>query len=395
MTLQHEQRIVTTLLFDFTHINMVEDINPQMFTDRDSRIVYTAMLELQVEGEPVDLVSIGKQSGFNNYELSELMDKENPSSALIKYDCAEIVKGWQQREITLALKMGAEGEPGARASEIKAKLDDILGYASSSVKSFPELMEDWRNNYTLWNDDKIHLGLETGYTLLDYMVRYRQGNLITIGARTGGGKTTFALNQAVNIAKAGHKVGIISMEMSTNELIDKLFGITSSINTDTIYSKPEFKRIISQSSRIEKTPLLIEAPLFNDAEKIFNLIRKQANNGAEIVFVDYLQLMFHGGKFQNRNYEIGKITASLKVLASELKIPIVILSQLKRKDANPVPELSDLRDSGSIEQDSNIVIFLHDSDNYQCRVAKNRGGKCGVVEMIFKKDISLIEEASF
>ena len=398
MSIQNEQRLVVTLLLDYTTNSIVEDITPEMFTDRDCRLLYVAMLELDIEGDPVDLVSTGKQAGFSNYQLSEFTDLQAPSSGLIKYDCAEMVKEWQQREITSLLKIGAEGEPGARINEIKRKMDFVLDYSSNTAKTFKELMNDWRDNYLLWADGKLQNGLKTGYSLVDFHLRYRSGNLITIGARTGVGKTTFALNQAVNIARDGSMVGIISLEMSSKELIDKLFGIRSGIAQGDIYRHDQLSTVMTESARIEDLRIAIEAPLFNDAEKIFNLVRRQVNNGAKIVFIDYLQLMFHRGKFQNRNYEIGKITASLKILASELGIPIVILSQLKRKDGNPLPELSDLRDSGSIEQDSNIVLFIHDLDNIdnemQCRIAKNRGGSTGRVKLIFKKEISLITQVA-
>jgi len=400
MSINNEQRLVNSLISDFdSSFSRLDGVSVTMFTDKDSRVLFETVLTLHEEGDPIDAVSVLNASKMSASGLSEYMEQNYSAPDAVPIDCAEIVAEWQQREISVLMQKNVRHdlEPGERSQAIKKGIDDILNISSGSVKSFRETMDSWRSDYSEWYDDKRPQGIKTGYWFLDSLLRYKPGNLITIGARTGVGKTTLALNQASNIARDGTRVGFVSLEMSSAELVDKLFGINSGLSPDKIYEKPAFAKVMKESARLDKLPIYIEAPLYNDAQKIFNIVRRLVSLGAEIVFIDYLQLLFHPGSFQNRNYEIGKITSSFKSLASELGIPIVILSQLRRKEGNPSPELSDLRDSGSIEQDSNIVIFLHQKEKgfdvtaeMECRIAKNRGGGVGMEEVIFKKDLSLI-----
>jgi replicative DNA helicase len=400
MSVDNEQRLVVTLLSDYaTAYSRLESVTVPMFTDKASRTIFEAIVTAHEEGDTIDAVAIANRIGMKLSGISDYTDKSYSAPDAIPIDCAEIIAEWQQREITTLLQsnIAIEDPPIERASNIKAKIDDILTTASNTTEPFSETINKWRDGYAEWYDGKKPQGIKTGYWFLDKKLRYKPGNLITIGARTGIGKTTFALNQTMNIARSGSPAGIISLEMSSDELVDKFLGISASYSPEEIYKKDSFATVMKESARITKYPIMINAPLFNDAQKIFNIVRKMVSSGAQIVFIDYLQLLFYKGNFQNRNYEIGKITSSLKTLASELGIPIVILSQLKRKDGNPAPELSDLRDSGSIEQDSNIVIFLHQKEvaysvtaELQCRIAKNRGGGIGLEDVIFRKDISLI-----
>ena len=396
MSINNETRLVTTLLLDFSQYTKIDGVSTEMFIDPDSRKLFTAMVELREEGALIDAVSVSKQAGILLSKVSDYMDKVAPSSAMIAHDCAEIIATWQDNQIDLLLRIGVEGTPSERASEIKARLDDIVSRQVGGVEPFNKSVDKWLDNYAEWYDNNLPIGIATGYEDIDKRLKYKPGNLITIGARTSVGKTTFALNQAVRIAY-GNKVGFISMEMSTTELIDKIMGIEKLITSSMLADRSSFTRNTAKVRELSSIPIMIESPLYNEAERIFNLARKMAYQGAKIVFIDYLQLMHHKGSFQNRNYEIGKITSSLKVLASELGIPIVVLSQLKRKDGNPQPVLSDLRDSGSIEQDSNIVIFLHQlvegyeqNTALECLIAKNRGGAVGQCSLQFDKEISRI-----
>ena len=400
MSIDNEQRLVISLMNDFdSSFSRLDSVSVAMFSDKDSRELFEAILTIHEEGDKVDPVSVLNTCKMSAYDLSVYSEKSYSSPDAVPIDCAEIVGEWQQREITLLMQKNIHADliPSERATAIKNGIDNILNVSPTGSKSFVETMDSWRSDYSEWYDGNRPQGIKTGYWFLDNLLRYKPGNLITIGARTGIGKTTFALNQVARMADDGISVGLISLEMSSYELVDKLFGITASMAPKDIYNKSSFARVIKESAKVEKLPIYIEAPLYNDAQKIFNIVRRLVSNGIKIVFIDYLQLLAHAGRFQNRNYEIGKITGSLKSLASELGIPIVILSQLRRKEGNPAPELSDLRDSGSIEQDSNIVIFLHQKEKgfnvtaeMECRISKNRGGGVGMEDVIFKKDLSLI-----
>ncbi len=406
-----ERRIVATMLDNFgLSYSKIDGLSVEMFTDPQSKLIFGSMIEMREEGQKIDMVTVAKVAGCTVYDLTGFMDKTFPSVESLAHDCGEVIKAWQGREIAKTLKQytSADGEPDAISDEIMERLRDIINQTAGTMPTFKDHVEDWRSYYTDKFDGKIKDGVKCGYEFIDRCTNgYKPGNLVFIGARTGIGKTTFALNQLVNIARNGVPVGLISMEMTQIELIDKILGITSGIDTDKLSERTQdtFSKIMTETTRIEGLPLYINTPPTDDPNKIFNIIKQLVfKRGVKCVFLDYLQLMSYPQQSQNRNYEIGKMTRKLKMLAGELGIPIVVLSQLKRRDGNPTPTLNDLRDSGSIEQDANIVIFLHqEAEDTQdipdvdvhCIIAKNRGGRKGYSEMLFRKNVSLISAKDF
>jgi len=398
---ENECRLVATLLDDYSNIHLVDSITPDMFTDSTARKIYIAMLELSEDGEPVEVIGVAQKAGLSNYDLTTFLDAYFPYSAMVKHDCAEILTAWQAVQLSRIQRTEYTGTPDEKASAIKKDIDDILDY-SDYGGGYDDSILIWSERYQAWYDGKIIRGILTGYGFIDKCLRYMPGSLVTIGARTSVGKSTFAINQALNIAKAGDMVGLISLEMSKIELVDKMLGSVYGIRN--IYSGSAFSDTVSKAQELNGLKIKIHTPGTTDSVKVMNIIRRMRSQGCAVVFVDYLQLMSHPDRAQNRNYEIGRMTQALKALAVELEITIVILSQLKRKDGNPFPILSDLRDSGSIEQDSNIVIFLHDNEpekheefvTLECAIAKNRGGPTGYGKILFDKPISrMLEEDTF
>lgn len=400
-----ELRLVSTLIDNFGGAyKHIDGLSSVMFTDKTTKTLFESVMELKEEGEKIDLVNVGRVSGMPVYDLTEYLDKTFPSVESVEHDCGYIIKSWQGREITRTLKQYSlnDSDPSELTDEVILKLKDIINQTAGQLREFRDDVQDWREAYQDEFDGLKESGINCGYGFIDSLTRgYKPGNLIIIGARTGVGKTTFALNQAVKIAERGDPVGVISMEMTQRELIDKILGIKGNITQDEIHAqrKPEvLNRIIGETVKIEGLPLYLNAPKSDDPNKIFNIIKQMVyKRGVKAVFLDYLQLMSYPQQSQNRNYEIGKITRKLKMLAGELGIPIIVLSQLKRKDGNPPPVLSDLRDSGSIEQDANVVMFLHQAEDdvegvfdvdIDCILAKNRGGGKGFRTMLFRKSIS-------
>lgn len=402
-----ERRLVTTLLDSFAlAYSKIDGISVDMFTEPTSRALFETIITMKEEGEKLDQVEVAKKTKMTLYDLVTYMDMSFPAVESIPHDCEQIIKAWQGREIIKTLKIysASTDEPDKLSGEVIEKLGNIINQTVGNIDGFRSDVERWRKNYADEFDGKIKSGVKCGYGFIDKVTNgYKPGNLVVIGARTGIGKTTFALNQAVNMARDDIPVGVISMEMTQNELIDKILGIRANIKSDDIHTKRDkktFTKIMSDTSKIEGMPIYLNAPRYDDPNKIFNIIKQMVyKRGIRCVFLDYLQLMSYPEQSQNRNYEIGKMTRKLKMLAGEVGIPLVVLSQLKRRDGNPTPTLNDLRDSGSIEQDANIVIFLHQSVEDQddqpeidldCIIAKNRGGGKGFKSLYFRKQISLI-----
>ena len=405
--IDNERRLVATMLDNFQlAYSRLDGVSVNMFTDKTSRIVFEAMIEMREEGEKIDLISVARKAGMTAYDLTEYADLSFPSVDSVAHDCSLIVKAWQGREIIRTLKIysASSDDPDTLSEEVITKLGDIINQTVGEIDNFRADVDKWRSAYEDEFNGKVVSGIKCGYGFIDKVTNgYKPGNLIILGARTGVGKTTFALNQAVNMARENIPVGVISMEMTQNELIDKILGIKASVRQSDIHSKRDhatFSNIMEQTTKIEGLPIYLNTPKSDDPSKIFNIVKQMVyKRGVKCVFIDYLQLMSYPQQSQNRNYEIGKITRKLKMLAGGLGVPIVVLSQLKRRDGNPTPTLNDLRDSGSIEQDANIVVFLHQEAeeddgqtdvDLQCIIAKNRGGGKGFKSLLFRKDISLI-----
>lgn len=246
------------------------------------------------------------------------------------------------------------------------------------------------NNVLNAKDDDV---IKTGYQVLDEIIGgFQAGQLVTIGAATGVGKSAFAINLTLNIADQGHAVDLYSFEMDEKEVYNRIISIVTGISSKDKSSAEERYNAGKKHFDSTKHDIEVFTKHVTDLSKFYSQCRISANqDGVKVVIIDYVQLI-HLVDYSKlpRVAEIEKITSRLKNIASELKITIIILSQLSRehqKRENKQPVLSDLRDSGSIEQDSNIVIFLHKSEIQPAHfkpfeklihvtVAKNRNGEC-------------------
>ncbi len=247
-------------------------------------------------------------------------------------------------------------------------------------------------------------GVATGFTELDYkMAGLQPSNLILVGARPSMGKTAFILNIAKHICINDKKTAIIfSLEMSKEDLMNRLLSMESHVNAERLrngsVTPTDWEGIIEAASTLGESGMLIDDTPNITVAELRSKCRKYKTDHPDlaVVFIDYLQLMSGSGKYNSPVYEVGEISKSLKGLARELEIPIVTLSQLSRDTAkreNKRPVLSDLRDSGSIEQDADVVMFLHREDYYDSTtekkniteviIAKQRNGPIGTVELVW------------
>jgi replicative DNA helicase len=259
------------------------------------------------------------------------------------------------------------------------------------------------------------IGLSTGFGDLDKLLSgMRGGQLITLAARPGQGKSALAGNLAINLALGqGEPVGFFSLEMSEDELNARMLSTISEVNLQAFVSKEynEERRTKAMKSMALNMPKLVNAPIHIEprTDITINQIRAEArrmvrNNGIKAVFVDYLQLVGTRGNNNNRVQEVGQISRGLKSMAMELDLPVIALAQLNRQienDNNRAPRLSDLRESGAIESDSDVVAFIWVEDFNiadggrlltRITVAKNRAGRSGSFHLCFNRDYSRFED---
>jgi replicative DNA helicase len=401
---------------------LADRLAPADFFRDAHRLIFREMYAMASEGLAIDLRTlISRLRDADLLEtvggplyVSELADFSVRSSNLDAY--ASLVK---EKSLRLQIMQGAK---------------EILDFAGDREMSTPELLDHaqaamfnlsthTRGDFVkpkdlvaaafpmleaLHSGDPSLLGIPTGWIDLDADFRgYKKGNLIVIGGRPSMGKTAFALASAWRLAAQGHKVGFFSLEMSRDELILRLVSMISGVDANRLAKGLSSDRENGQCSEamteiansglfIDDTP---EVGLFDARAKARRL---QATEGLDLLVIDYLQLM-KAPKAENRNQEVSQLTRGLKILARDLKVPIVLLSQLSRDNEKrgavddpdkKRPQLSDLRESGAIEQDADTVMFVHRPAYYapgnpdykgiaEILIQKQRNGPTGVATLVF------------
>ncbi len=247
------------------------------------------------------------------------------------------------------------------------------------------------------------IGVPSGFIDLDRLSHgLGRGALIIIAGRPGMGKTTFAMNVAQHIAIREQKtVGVFSLEMGQQELALRILASESGINFSKLrsglYSQADAVKLIDTMKTISRSPLYIDDSASPSILEVGSKARRlKAEKDLSVLVIDYLQLMQAGGRFENRNLEIAAITRAFKQLAKELDIPVVLLSQLsrqpERRGSDHRPQLSDLRESGAIEQDADMVMFVYrdivyneeaDPREAELIISKNRNGETGTIGLVF------------
>jgi len=415
-----EKAVLGSIMLRPGAIHEINDIiqADSFYASKHSQI-YKIMLELSSKGEPIDILSVTHkltekglldQVGGSTY-LSELTNAV-PSSTNIKH-YAEIVS--KKHILRKIIEAGVDiSELGFR--EEVENVFEILDQAekrmmginnnagSHAFRSLKDsLPEAWDRLEKLHESKGELRGVPTGFHDLDqYLSGLQKSDLIILAARPSMGKTTLALDIARQAAaKNSIPTIIFSLEMSTQQLVDRLLAAESKVNawnlrTGNLTSENEFSKIRDSLDRLSKAPIYVDDMAGNSIVRMRSVCRRiRAEHGLGLIIVDYLQLMSTSKNYDSMVNQVTEISRSLKALAKEFDVPVIALSQLSRavESRGGRPRLSDLRDSGSIEQDADVVMFIHREDKgkdesertniAEILIEKHRNGPVGKVDLYF------------
>lgn len=417
-----EKTLLGSLLIDKDAINKVADfLKPEDFYQRSHQIIYQAVMTLFDKREPLDLLSLSNKLDEMGYlddvggmaYLTSLAGSVGTSAHILSY--AKIV---QRKKMLRDLIEAAHHILGISANEdedVENLLDEaekkLFSVSQKSLtKNFLKLgntLDEAMNRILSQGDGNVR-GQKTYFTGLDDKLGgLQRSDLIVLAARPSVGKTSFVLNIALNVAKANVPVGIFSMEMSLDQIVDRLIAAQSGVSLWKMRTGKlgeDLQETTRACEELKGLPLFIDdTPAPNILQMRAMARRLQSEHGLGLLVVDYLQLMSSRRNYDSPVQQVTEISRGLKGLAKELNIPIIAISQLSRaveqRDGHR-PKLSDLRDSGSIEQDADLVMFIHREDKIkdkdklnpdqintaQLIIAKHRNGPTGEIDFKINPD---------
>ena len=429
--LDAERSILGAILLDNHALNAaIENIKPEDFFLEQHRRVFNQMIALGESQQAIDLVTLTESlhrvgeleaSGGAPY-LAALADGMPRVSNVEHY--ARIVR----EKALLRNLIHATHNIQQRALEGEDGADTILDNAESSIFALAEdrvkaglipVKDIVRDNFErlerIFREGKSITGVSTGYMELDKLLSGLQpSELLILAARPSQGKTALALNFAENISiRAGMPVAFFSLEMSKESLLQRLVASVAQIDAHKFrsghLSREDWRRMTEALGTISSAPLWIDDAGSTSVLEIGAKARRlKREKGLSLVVVDYLQLITGRGRFNNRQEEVSSISRGLKGLAKELQLPVLVLSQLTRAPEREErgPQLSDLRESGAIEQDADVVMFIYrphwskmdaspeERDQAEIQVAKQRNGPTDKVRFVFRSRLTRFEEAA-
>src|SRR5271163_1106986 len=417
------------LMDDALYIQVAGTLEADDFSLEKHRRIFQRMGELYGRSERIDRVTVAnelmKQNQLESVDgVSYLVSLDEGLPALANLDSyVRIVKDkatlrriifTSQRLIDRCII--AEEEPDeilASAEESLLKLGDTR--TQDALASPQRILDQFEGGINAFLDPSKRIkGLSTGFLKLDEMTGgLHEGELVILAARPSMGKTALALNIAQHIATRPEKqtVAVFSLEMSRESLLTRMICAGARVDQQKFragyLNQDERRRLARTASDLVQAPLFIDDTSGTHLMDIHAKLRRlKSEHGLSLVVVDYLQLMSGRGRFENRNQEISTISRGLKLLAKELKVPMLVLSQLNRapetRPGDHRPQLSDLRESGSIEQDADLVAFIFREEVYkperedlrgmaELLVAKQRNGPTGKVNMVFLREFTKFE----
>jgi replicative DNA helicase len=418
--IEAEASLIGSLLIEKDAIIKIADmVTPDDFYVDRHGFIFAAIIDLYEARQPIDIVSLSNKLGEAGElaniggasYITELTSAVPTAAHVVHYAGIVAHKATLRRLIAAASNIAGFGY------DEQAPLDQLLDKAEQTI--FEVSQKNLKQNFVPIADvlsdsferlNELHSnagrlrGISTGFKDLDNLLAGLQNSdLLILAARPSMGKTTFVMNIAHHVAaKEGVPVGFFSLEVSKEQLIDQLLAIESGVDSWKLRTgaldDDDFPRLNEAMAELSEAPLYIDdSALTNVMEMRTKARRLQSEHGLGLIVVDYLQLISGGAKsFEGRQQEVSEISRGLKGLARELGVPVIALSQLSRAVESrtpPIPQLADLRDSGSIEQDADVVMFIYreayynkqtDRDNItDILIRKHRNGPIGDIELYF------------
>ena len=424
------ERLALTSLISHPEVRDLHEINPMDFGANETRLIAKSLAEMMSQGRAVDLMLLAEHmersgdlsriGGFTYLSslASNVPAKDNAPSYIAIVKRQALARRCIAAGNKIAAALNSSADIDARIAEASAAFDDLTSLDSGS-KTCVTLKEAMTGAVEYIEGQYENSGKEPeypfGFTDLDEMTQGAgPGDLVVIAGRPSMGKTAMSMNVVETLATKG-KVGlVVSIEMGASQLALRMIGSSGRINIQTMrkgnMQDDDFSRVTCALSKMSEMKLVIDETPGASPSSIRRAAKsvQKMHGKIDFIVIDYLQLM-NGDKsrYDNRTAEIGEISRGLKLLAKEFGIPIFLLSQLNRsleQRPNKRPIMSDLRESGAIEQDADIIIFLYrdevynpDSPEVGCAeliVAKQRNGPIGFVRVAFRGDISRFEDFS-
>ena len=418
-SVESEQSILGSIILDKEAIiTVAETIQPMDFYKEAHKIIYESMLKLNSNNEPIDLITLieelrkeGHLDSIGGISYLTSLSTIVPTTSNVKYYANIVKEKSVMRQLIKAsneiINLGYDASTDVQEILDKAEkniFDISQEKSGDDIQPINVVLQDTFEMIEKLCTDKIEVtGITTGFADLNKKINgLQRTDLILLAARPAMGKTAFSLNLVQNAALKGDaSVAVFSLEMSKEQLVQRMLSAQSNVELSKIKTgnlgESDWPRIIDGMAVLSEANIFIDdTPGIKISEIRSKCRRLKIEKGLDLILIDYLQLMEGEGKNENRQQEIAKISRSLKILAKELDCPVVALSQLSRspelrKDHRPI--LSDLRESGSIEQDADIVMFLYRDEYYhddsekknigEVIIAKNRHGETGNVELVW------------
>lgn len=400
-----ERAVLGAILIDRdAMLNISDRLRPEDFYKEAHKEIYSAALDLYRKGEPLDILTVAEAlkkrksleasggraylgmltasvvSAGNAPQYARIIEDKAVLRSLIKASSEIIDEGFsEENEVSAVLEAAEESIFSIsqnRQRKTVSRLKDIIPQNIDSIQEMAKTKGQLR-------------GLSTGFTDLNRLLSgLQKADLVILAARPSMGKTAFALNIATNAAKTGAHVLIFSLEMSEQLLSERILSSEALVEIKKMregtVEDDEWTKLGDAADRLSALDIMIDDTPGISALEIKNKCKRmKMDKGLDLVVIDYLQLMTFEGKSESRQYEISALTRYLKQLAREIECPVIVLSQLSRavesrKADDKKPVLSDLRESGSIEQDADVVMFLYREDYYK-KEESQRPNECDVI----------------
>lgn len=411
-TEQIETEIIGSFIADKSIQNKIKELSENDFVSSKSKYFFNVIQKMYINKQDIDYVNLRNNLVKGNSNDSKIINALDyyinnlVTTAGIDSNIKKLKDISMRKKLQESLEKANEAiENFEEIEDIKSELfKKLKGISNTNIESSMNISEAMILTLEEIEEKKKNkLQMKMGFRDLDILTDGLHPNELTcIGARPGVGKTAFALNIATNLA-TNHNVYFCSLEMSESQLVQRLIGRYATVNTQFLrngkVTAEEYERVANATNQIVNFNLRIDTKsrYIEDVENVVTTLKEK--NKIDVLIIDYLTLLKSKFKYQSRELEVADISRRLKLLALDLHIPIIILVQLNRDAENKVPTMANIRESGSIEQNCDNIIFLHDAEDEENKLRtkieiileKQRQGRTGKVELCFDKKYCLFE----